>query len=54
MLYRFKGGRDGDGPVGDLVELGGIVYGRTTAGGNTDGEGSSYGTVISITPQGAY
>jgi uncharacterized repeat protein (TIGR03803 family) len=33
VIYRFKGGSDGESPAGGLVSLNGTLYGVTTAGG---------------------
>jgi uncharacterized repeat protein (TIGR03803 family) len=55
VLYNFKeNGTASWQPAGGLVELGGILYGVTVYGGIEGDEGVSYGTVFSITPQGAY
>lgn len=47
VLYSFKGGSDGENPEAGLVNLGGTLYGTTSAGG-----ASGCGTVFSITPAG--
>jgi uncharacterized repeat protein (TIGR03803 family) len=47
VLYGFKGGSDGAGPIGDLISVNGLLYG-TTAGGGTN----NAGTVFTITPSG--
>jgi uncharacterized repeat protein (TIGR03803 family) len=57
ILHAFTGGSDGAGPLGSLIELNGVLYGTTTAGGTGACSESSYsgcGTVFGITPQGAY
>lgn len=33
VVYRFKGGADGEGPAGSLVSLHGVLYGATAFGG---------------------
>lgn len=46
ILYAFKGGRDGNFPVGNLVfDKAGNLYGETAQGGNKD-----CGTVFKLTP----
>jgi uncharacterized repeat protein (TIGR03803 family) len=54
VLYRFVGGRDGDGPGGGLLEVNGSLYGTTAAGGGHPkcGYGGGCGTVYSLTPTG--
>lgn len=45
VLYRFKGGSDGSGPQGSLIDLQGTLYGTTAYGahsGCVDGCGSVY------------
>jgi uncharacterized repeat protein (TIGR03803 family) len=44
ILHTFTGGSDGANPLGDLILAGNTIYGTTTQGG-----GSGYGTVFSIT-----
>jgi uncharacterized repeat protein (TIGR03803 family) len=46
-IYSFKGGSDGAGPSGGLVNIGGVLYGTTS-----DGGAASHGTVFSISPAG--
>jgi uncharacterized repeat protein (TIGR03803 family) len=49
VLYRFTGGLDGSNPVGDLIDVDGVLYGATEHGGGgscNDGEGC--GTVFSV------
>jgi uncharacterized repeat protein (TIGR03803 family) len=48
VLYRFKGGEDGENPDSALVELNGVMYGTTPAGGGKYGNG----TVFAIDPAG--
>lgn len=53
VIYRFQGGADGATPEAALVELKGVLYGTTYAGGS--GCGGFYagcGTVFSVTPSG--
>jgi hypothetical protein len=46
ILYGFKGGPDGQFPLGTLLrKRGGRLYGTTNAGGTRD-----YGTAFSVTP----
>ncbi len=33
ILYQFRGGRDGEGPAGPLIDVNGSLYGVTSAGG---------------------
>jgi len=51
VLYSFLSGTDGAAPVADLVDVGGLLYGTTSEGGNT---GCSLdlgcGTVFSVNP----
>jgi uncharacterized repeat protein (TIGR03803 family) len=50
VLHRFAGGSDGEFPsVGNLIDVNGVLYGTTVAGGTSYGDG----TVYSITPAGA-
>lgn len=52
VLYRFKGGSDGATPYfGNLVQLNGVLYGTTTAGGDTACT-TGCGTVFSVTTSG--
>ena len=37
MLYAFKGGGDGAIPVGNLIDVGGALYGTTDSGGQKRG-----------------
>jgi uncharacterized repeat protein (TIGR03803 family) len=48
VLHSFKGGQDGEKPFASLVEMNGVLYGTTSAGGGA----SSAGTVFKITPSG--
>ena len=52
VLYRFQGGSDGEIPQATLVNLNGMLYGTTIAGGGNGGKGCSggCGTVYTITP----
>jgi uncharacterized repeat protein (TIGR03803 family) len=47
VLYAFKGGTDGKSPTGNLIVVGGSLYGTTASGGTGD-----LGTVFAVTPQG--
>jgi uncharacterized repeat protein (TIGR03803 family) len=49
ILYRFKGGKDGENPVSRLITLNGKLYGTTSLGGGTC---SSYGcgTIFAFNP----
>ena len=47
VLHNFTSGQDGSTPYAGLVNVGGVLYGTTQAGGLY-----SYGTVFSITPAG--
>lgn len=53
VIYEFKGGRDGDRPVGNLVDVNGTLYGVTYYGGHKT-RGSSYGsgTVFKVSTAG--
>jgi uncharacterized repeat protein (TIGR03803 family) len=48
VIYRFKGGKDGDYPLAGLTSLNGMLYGTTDHGGGYYG----LGTVFQITPTG--
>jgi uncharacterized repeat protein (TIGR03803 family) len=45
VMYSFKGGSDGGTPEGGLIELGGTLYGVTSAGG-----ANGLGTIFSLHP----
>ena len=45
MLYVFKGGDDGQFPLGALTMVGGVLYGATLEGGARD-----FGTVFALAP----
>ncbi len=50
VLYSFKAdGSDGSSPQGNLINVGGTLYGTATSGG-----ASGNGTVFSITPKGIF
>jgi uncharacterized repeat protein (TIGR03803 family) len=49
VVYSFKGGPDGASPLGHLVDVGGILYGVTHYGGNSNC-GGGCGTVFAVTP----
>ena len=48
VLYRFKGGRDGRYPLGDLIAKHGVLYGMTNGGGT-----ANTGTVFKLRPPAA-
>jgi uncharacterized repeat protein (TIGR03803 family) len=55
VLYNFKGGHDGAYPIGGLVEVNGVLYGATSAGGSgmcaASGSGpAGCGTIFKISP----
>jgi uncharacterized repeat protein (TIGR03803 family) len=52
VLHSFASGSDGDSPQGDLINVGGTLYGTTFGGGGTGcgGPGSGCGTVFKVTP----
>ena len=53
VLYRFKGGADGDTPVAGLImDANGALYGTTSNGGGGSCTGGC-GTVFELTPPGA-
>lgn len=43
VLYRFAGSPDGQSPAGGVIDVGGVLYGTTIAGGTNDG-----GTIFSL------
>jgi uncharacterized repeat protein (TIGR03803 family) len=47
VLYQFAGGSDGQFPTGQMIDVGGTLYGVTSEGGS-----AGNGTVYSITPSG--
>jgi uncharacterized repeat protein (TIGR03803 family) len=54
VLYAFKGGSDGEGPLGALLLDGsGNLYGTTVSGGGTGCGGYGCGTVFKLAPNGA-
>ena len=54
IVYNFSGGNDGASPDGGLINLGGVLYGLTAAGGGPSTVCSTgCGTVFSVTPAGA-
>jgi uncharacterized repeat protein (TIGR03803 family) len=55
VLHRFNQARyllGGEKPLGDLLAVGGVLYGTTSQGGA--GGGSGFGNVFSITPAGDF
>jgi uncharacterized repeat protein (TIGR03803 family) len=48
VLYSFTGGADGKDPMGDLIDVNGVLYGTTNLGGKY-----GYGTVFEVTAGGA-
>ncbi len=53
IIYSFKGGADGANPTGDLVDVGGVLYGMTNYGGLAcNGPYLSCGTIFSVSPSG--
>ena len=53
VVYSFKGGSDGAGPVSGLIDVNGTLYGTTVYGGGTGGAGGfGYGTVFALTRSG--
>ncbi|MBV9698487.1 MAG: hypothetical protein JO078_00015 [Candidatus Eremiobacteraeota bacterium] len=53
ILYSFKGGTDGETPLGHLITVNGTLYGTTDLGGNNPGCTYYCGTVFSITSGGS-
>jgi uncharacterized repeat protein (TIGR03803 family) len=54
VLYTFKGGSDGSGPVASLImDAAGNLYGTTVGGGGTGCDGGGCGTVFRVAPDGA-
>lgn len=53
VLYRFKGGSDGEWPFGGLLDLNGTLYGTTSGGGSACGSSSpACGTAFEVTTSG--
>ena len=55
ILYSFKGGNDGIGPSGRLLDKDGTFYGETAAGGGSSvcyNGAPGCGTVFELTPSG--
>lgn len=53
VLYRFKGGSDGEVPNSNLLDVNGTLYGTTWEGGIRVHDGQSHGTVFAITTSGS-
>jgi uncharacterized repeat protein (TIGR03803 family) len=51
VLYSFQGGRDGQFPSANLINVGGTLYGVTYSGG-TGCDGHGCGTLFAVTPAG--
>jgi uncharacterized repeat protein (TIGR03803 family) len=55
VLHRFKDGSDGAFPTGDLLDVGGTLYGTTARGGRTFcGLGTGCGTVYAVSTSGKH
>jgi uncharacterized repeat protein (TIGR03803 family) len=53
VVYKFKGGQDGENPYARLVVLNGALYGTTAVGGGTGcGSAAGCGTVFKVTTSG--
>jgi uncharacterized repeat protein (TIGR03803 family) len=52
VLYSFKGGSDGWGPRGGLIDVSGTLYGTTRYGGGTGCSSNGCGTVFSVSTSG--
>lgn len=52
IVYRFPGGRDGSFPSGELLALGGKLFGTTLDGGDFDDCGNGCGTIFDVTTSG--
>lgn len=52
VVYRFKGGSDGAGPAGGLIELNGELFGTTSGGGTAGACAYGCGTVFKLTTDG--
>lgn len=48
VLHTFIGGQDGANPEADLIGVNGVLYGTTSAGGQTGCEGRGCGTVFGL------
>jgi uncharacterized repeat protein (TIGR03803 family) len=53
ILYKFKGGTDGDTPIG-LIELNGSLYGITSSGGTPENAGTVFEVSTSGTERVVY
>jgi uncharacterized repeat protein (TIGR03803 family) len=49
VFYSFPGGAEGARPAGKLINVGGVLYGTTYAGGGTGCGGDGCGTVFKVT-----
>jgi uncharacterized repeat protein (TIGR03803 family) len=56
VLYAFKGGSDGEKPMGELINIKGTLYGTTVEGGtgicSSGGPNVGCGTIFSVTTNG--
>jgi uncharacterized repeat protein (TIGR03803 family) len=53
VLYSFSGGSDGSNPQAGLVNVDGVLYGTTAAGGGSGCDGNGCGTIYSVSTAGA-
>jgi len=54
VVYAFKGGSDGHGPVAGLIDVEGTLYGTTAYGGSSKRCRDGCGTEFSLTPSGTH
>lgn len=52
IIYRFKGGTDGDLPAAPLTDVNGTLYGTTAYGGTSTACAGGCGTVFALSPDG--
>ncbi|HZV76731.1 MAG TPA: choice-of-anchor tandem repeat GloVer-containing protein [Candidatus Babeliales bacterium] len=52
VIYRFKGGSDGDGPSAGLITINGALYGTTSYGGTGTACSGGCGTVFALDTNG--